>query len=276
MKNILIFLFFLPTVTFTQTEKEQKLSIRNHVITIPSTSTEKTEKTIVKRSSYSEDRQTFNNENIFQPVTYYDYDRWNWVNWGAPTFGFRGFIPSYYYDRFGLRQPSRIYTMDNGEKMTVKGVKKHWRFGLSYNTINQLGGFISYGNKTYLIAEYSSYIPNDESSFIPNLTMDKVLEWEDKKLDDIFYGGSVYIGCGIKVNSFGIYVMPGYTWTTQNFQFFDEFYILSNNGRYSFPNFSENSVTAKVGILYDYKLLTTKIDYNPFRNYINFGVGFIF
>lgn len=270
MKYILYLLIFVPSVVFCQSEREQKLAFRQNVIQNSSTNNETSTKSQYNKSIVK--NEPINN---FQYVSSYDFDRWDWINWGAPSYGFTGFVPSFYYDRFGLRQPSRIYSMGNGDKKVVQGQKKHFRLGLSYNTKNQLGGYFTYGNKSFFILEYSSTISSDKSSFIPNLTMDNVILWEDKKLDDIIYGGTVYVGGGVKFNSFGAYVMPGYGWEISNFQFFDEFYILSNNGRYSFPNYNTKFLTAKAGLIYDYKFLTTKLDINPFRNYINLGIGLV-
>lgn len=270
--KIQVLIFTLLTYTcLSQSEREEKLAIRSQSPSKQITISEKTDKTIFKSNS----NQITNSTNNYQRVEYYDFRRWDWLAWGAPSYGYTTYIPSFYYDRWGLRQPLRTYNMTNGEKLEVKGEKLHWRLGLSYNTSSQVGGWVGFGNKNYFILEYSTNITNDVSSFIPNLTMEKAISWNDKKLEDIVYGGSVYVGGGIKINSFGIHISPGYRWTTNNFQFFDEFYILSNNGRYSFPNYTQKKFTAKFGVLYDYKYLTSKIEYNPLVNYINFGLGIV-
>lgn len=274
MKKLIFVLTFIPFLVFSQNEKNEKMAFRNGTKPSQSNSTESSQKTNIREDNLSRKKQTFGNPTIFEPV-YYDYDRLNWIRWGAPISGYSHFYPMYYYDRFGFRQPARVYVYGDNKRDTVRRERQHWRLGLSYNTDNQLGGWVTYGNKRFFMVEYMSYLTSDQSSFVPNLTMDYVMSWNDKRLEDITYGGVVYMGGGFKINKFGVYIMPGYGWDRNNFQFFDEFYILSNNGKYSFPNYNENYFTGKIGGIYDNKYLSAKIDYNPFRNNVNFGIGIV-
>lgn len=277
MKRFLILLFLIPIIGFSQTEREDKLRIKRGGPTATAQTSETQQKILKREEYYSQQKQSFEtNNNVFNGNTYFNNYDWRWRMWGAPMSGFVNYTPSFYYDRFGLRQPSRIYRMANGEEKTVKGEKTHWRLGLSYNTDNQLGGWVTTGNKTFFIAEYCSFVPNDQSSFVPGLTMDYVITWNDRQLDNIVNGGVIYGGAGVKTGVIGIYLMPGYGWESNNFQFFDELFILSNNGKYSFPNFQENYFTGKFGVLADIKTLSIKLDYNPFRNNLNFGAGIVF
>lgn len=269
----LFFILLFPFTLFCQTEKEQKLKIRSNSENISYTSNVESKNKMIQRDNSK--KQSFENNDWFSNPSYYNFDRHRWTLWGAPSFGYVNYIPSYYYDRFGLRQPRRIYNMSNGDKVTVNGVKNHYRVGLTFNTDSQLGVWGSIGNKTYFITELSFYLDNDQSSFLPNLTMDEVIPWNDMKLDDIVNGGVFYAGAGFKTNKFGFYLMPGYGWESHNFQFFDELFILSNNGKYSFPNYNENYFTGKLGALVDYKMVTFKFDYNPFRQNVSFGLGVI-
>jgi hypothetical protein len=274
MKHLILVFLILPTILLSQTERDQKLKFKPNSGTSTQTS-ESSSKIVTLDKYHSQKKQTFNNSSTFNVVRGYDYETSNWLRWGAPSYGFNDFVPTYYYDRFGLRQPARIYNI-NGKEQTIKGQKTHWRLGLSYNTKNQLGGWITIGNKNFFIAEYSSYVPNDRSSFLPNITMSDVIPWNDKQLDDILYGGSVYVGAGTKIGIVGIYVMPGYEWERSNFQFFDELFILSNNGNYSFPNYSDNYFSGKAGLIADYKMGSFRVDYNPFKNFMTFGLGIVF
>lgn len=278
MKNILIVLLFLPSFCLSQSERDEKLRFKSGQSQHVTQSTESQQKITHKtHNNLSSQREIFQTgPNILMPNRYYDDLEWRWRNWGAPISGVVGYTPSFYYDRFGFRQPSRIYRMSDGEQKVVKGDKTHWRLGLSINTKKQLGGWLSVGNQRFFIGEYTSYVSNDQSSFLPSLTMADVIPWNDQRLDEIKLGGELYLGAGIKLSSFGLYIMPGYGWERNNFQFFDELFILSNNGKYSFPNYDDRYFTGKLGIIYDYKMITTKMDYNPFRNNINFGAGIIF
>lgn len=263
MRKLIFVFLFLPTLLFSQTERDQKLQIKSN------------SNIVVRNNHYSQERQTFGNTPTFGVVRGYDYRSANWLTWGAPYHGFNNFTPIYYYDRYGLRQPGRVYNT-NGTQDTVRGQKTHWRLGMSYNTKNQLGGWLTIGNKNFFITEYSSYVPNDKSSFLPNITMSDVIPWNDRQLDNLQYGGSIYMGVGTKIGIVGLYIMPGYEWETNNFQFFDELFILSNNGNYSFPNYSDNYFTGKAGLITDYKMGSIKVDYNPFKNFMTFGLGLVF
>jgi len=271
--SLLIFLI-LPFLSISQSEREDKLRIKGST-NVSTQISENQSKIVVRDKHYAQEKQTFNNSNSIRPTPNINYGYYNWINWGAPTYGFNSFIPYYYYDRFGLRQPARIYNI-NGKQDTVRGQKTHWRLGLSYTTKNQIGGWITVGNRNFFIAEYSSYVPNDKSSFLPNITMSDVLPWNDVQLDDITSGGAIYAGAGTKVGPLGLYIMPGYEWERNNFQFFDELFILSNNGKYSFPNYTTNGFSGKAGVIYDCKMGTGRIDYNPFKQSITFGLGIIF
>lgn len=277
MKSFLILLLF-PILLSSQSERDAKLSIRNNSKTFDNTiSNTETQSKITHRNNNSNSNIGFDRDIPWYGIVN-NYDPLNmnrWLMWGAPRYGFIDYSNSFYYDRFGLRQPMRIYNMKNGDKVTVNGTKNHYRFGMSYNSNSQLGVWVSMGNKVFVITELSFYINQDQSSFLPNLTMDQVIPWNDMRLDDIKNGGAFFLGCGLKLNKFGLYLQPGYGWENNNYQFFDELFILSNNGKYSFPNFNENYFTGKVGGVIDFKYLTLKMDYNPFRNNIGVGVGII-
>ena len=273
MRHLILLFLLLPSFLISQTEREQKLYIKHGTYSSPQNN-EQSSKIVQRDNSYAYKQQTFNNNSFINRNPSYDHSRSRWAGWGAP-YNYNNFIPFYYYDRFGLRHPGRIYN-SGGKQDTVKGQKTHWRVGLSYNTDNQLGGWVTVGNKNFFMFEYCSYLDNDQSSFLPNITMDEAISWNDRRLDDIVIGGGVYAGGGIKFNSLGVYIMPGVGWDRSNFQFFDELFILSNNGKYSFPNYSDTYFTGKVGIIYDYKMLSTRMDYNPFRQYITFGLGLVF
>lgn len=278
MRKLLIILFLIPLISFSQSEREDKIKIRDGQTYSSNQTTESQDKVVKRSMAQSHKKQSFDPQPIFSANnnTYRDNVDWNWRRWGAPSYGFLDYTPHFYYDRFGLRQPSRIYRMTDGEKKVVQGEKTHWRLGLSYNTNNELGGWLSVGNKTFFITEYYSNISNDKSSFLPNLTMDYVIPWNDRRLDDIIISGAIYAGAGVKFNIWGVFLAPGYGWETNNFQFFDELFILSNNGNYSFPNYTERFFTGKAGVLFDLKMISVKVDYNPFRNNLGVGAGIVF
>ncbi len=279
MKHLLILLLCLTQFSYAQSEREQKLSKigKSNITSNRSQLTESSQK-IVERDRYSnQSRQTFESHGTpFNSHLYRNSGYYNWLMWGAPYSGFVDFYPSFYYDRFGFRQPARVYQMADGTTKKVEGKKTHYRLGIGYGYKNDFSFWGSIGKKTFFIAEYSDIITNDRSSFMPYVTMDEVILWGDKQLETIKSGGTIYAGGGTKISKFGFYLMGGYSWETQNLQFFDELYILSNNGRYSIRDYKRNFLTGKLGLIYDYKYLSIKTDYDIFRNVINLGCGIIF
>jgi len=132
---------------------------------------------------------------------------------------------------------------------------------------------LTLGDRGYFIAEYSQIFQRDESLFYPDLTMDKVLPWNDQKLEDIQKGNIVYLGFGKKISRTGFHASIGFGRAEKRYQFFDELFILSNNGKYSIREFDENFFTVKIGALHDFGRGTLKIDYDPIRKMGFFGAG---
>jgi hypothetical protein len=273
MKNIIFLFIFICTTTFGQSEKDEKL---NKINKTKINNTESTEKITQRNNNYNQTKSTYIIPNNTRPTSIYrNNSYYNWWSWGAPYSGFIGFSPSFYYDRFGMRQPMRVYEMSDGSKKNIKGKKTNYRLGLGYGYKNNLSFWSTIGKKSFFMVEYSDIIQNDQSTFYYNITMDEVIRWQDRRLDDITHGGAIYLGGGTKFSKLGAYIMGGYAWEIKNFQFFDELYLLSNNGKYSIRDYDNKFFTGKVGLIYDYKYLTIKSDYDLFRNIINLGFGVV-
>lgn len=277
MKIILLLLLLFPNISNGQTEISEKLS---KVFGSKPNTTQQSESSqkIVKLDEFHyQKKQNFNTQQTpFERITYYDHYRYNWYTWGAPYSGYINYTPLFYYDRFGLRQPSRIYNMSDGSKKVVEGKKTNYRLGLGYGYKNNLSFWGSAGRRTFFIAEVSTIVQVDRSSFMPNVRMDEVLKWNDRQLEDLNSGNILYLGVGTKFSKLGGYLMCGYGYEIHNLQFFDELFILSNNGRYSIRNYDESFFTGKIGLIYDHKFVSFKTDYNPFRNNLNIGLGISF
>jgi len=261
---LLIILLITPFLSFSQTESNQKSNVKTQSAT---RSTEIQQKQQIRVESQ---RPRNNTTVIYQHVP--TWNRWN--TWGAPNY-FDRFDRFYFYDDFNVRRPARIYYRD-GRKDTVKGKNLGFRFGLQYSTQNEIGGWITIGNKTYFILDFSTVVKNDRSQFYDNITLYDALGWNDEQLSNIEEGWSVYLGLGRKFKNTGAHLMFGFGEEQENFQFFDEFYILSNNGKYSFVNFVQDYFSIKLGITQDIKMITIKTDYDPIQKIGTFGLGFNF
>jgi hypothetical protein len=278
-------------MTFTllaqSSERQQKLNIRSGGFT-PSTFNNSPQ---LRSNFYDERQQKYSERDYNRPRPtkpgsnviigpgfydpYWDFG-WGfnrWGMWGAPMFGFNYYSPGFYRDQWGYRQPMRIYHYENGKKDTIRGKKTPISFGLQTSTINEIGGFLTIGNRDYFIVDFSSKNSKNKSIYYPEITVDQVIVWNDKKLSDIEEGWSLYMGLGKRYKRTGVHFMLGYVSQRDYYQYFDETYILSNNGKYSIDNFSRDFISAKIGVVHDMNRVSLKGDFDPLRNNFTFGLG---
>lgn len=281
MKNF-IFLLVITTLTgfqsFGQTEKDQKLAIktqttgsssRNTQNTTPFTTNELFQKQEIRQESQRP-----------KPTTIYPtpfgYNSWN--RWGAPYY-YNTYYDFYNYDRWGYSRPGRIYVKSDGNRDTIINGKKKVRLGINVSTRNELGGWFTIGNSVYFKAEVNKITSNDKSQYYnnPNVNFyNATTSWNDKRLEDITKGWSAYLGVGREFKNFGVNLSLGFGKEIKNYQFFDELFVLSNNGNYSFENYIDNYVTFNIGLTHDYKFLSINTNVDPIRKTIYLGAGFNF
>jgi hypothetical protein len=279
MKKLTTILLLIPIFVFSQTEREQKTAIRNNSsvpqtqsFSNPKLSSESFQKTSIRETpTRNYNFGTTRNYNYGDP---FSFNRW--YRWGAPTFGYNFYDNWSYFDNWGFRQPARIYVYNDGRRDTIRGKKTHIRTGVSYTTSNQIGGWLTIGNKNYFIAEYVTKNPQDISTFYSDVTMDMVIGWNDRRTSDIIKNNIFYFGVGRKTDIFNYHVMLGIGNEKVNYQFYDDLLILSNNGFYSFKNYSKQFTTLKVGLIRDFKFVSVKGDYDIFRRNVSFGLGILF
>lgn len=286
MKNLILFFLLIPVSLFSQIgERQQKEAVRNFGTYSPSTQQRSSsfqnrpsigefEQKQIERNKRSEYYSTPNN----RPGRYVPYDPWwgwggRWNRWGAPAFGFSYWDPWFWNDPWGYRNPGRIYIYNDGRRDTVRGKATRISFGLQASSNKSAGGFITIGNRGYFIAEYQKTFQRDYSTYYPNLTMDVVLPWKDKKLEDIVSESILYLGAGKKVKRTGFHLSLGFGNETRRYQFEDEMYVLSNNGKYSIPNYNRNFMSIKAGFIHDLKRISIKGDFDPIRKNAIFGLG---
>lgn len=294
MKRFLLIVFLLPMIVFGQTEREQKQQIRSGS-TSQSNSTRSQPQTqssqeinqklqIRENSTRNSNFGTTPNYNFhprrnygFGPVWY--SNRWN--RWGAPL-DFHHYDDFYFSDRWGYRTPARIYHYKDGGRDTIVSRKSTVRLGLNLSSNKEVGGWFTVGRDVYFKASFNKMFTPDESTFYSNITMDVVQTWvntnpsQNYKLNDITDGWNVFLGVGREFKHFGANVSLGFGKETNNYQYFDGTFILSNNGKYSFKNFVDNYTTLSVGLTKDIKSLSISTDYDPIRNTLYFGLGFNF
>lgn len=280
MKKILSILFLITlsiNLGLTQSEVQQKLKFRSTKTTTNRNTTqtyqiERTQKNDIRYNN-NQTRPIHNrNDRVVygRPNHPYWFNRWGRFN--HPRNGYLYYDNWYWYDN-GYRQPARIYVYPEGKRDTIIRDGNIIRLGVQYGTQNQIGGWITIGKKIFFIGEYNSSINNDQSEYYDEITMDYVSSWNDVRLTDITKNRILYLGVGSMFNSFGINLSVGMSKNVVNYQFFDETMILSNNGRYSFKNYSNNNTSLKIGGLFDYKNMTIKTDYDFIMENLLIGLG---
>ncbi len=287
----LVFLLFFPIFVFAQLpERQQKQTTRIFGTygqsSIPQYRAESQrrpsigeyEQKQIERNRRSDYYTPPNN----RPGRYFGYDPWMDWGWGwnrwSPMWGWNTYTPFWWYDNWGYRNPGRVYIYDNGVRDTIKIKPLHGSFGLSYNMNNEYGVWMTLGRSVYFIGEYSRTNNRDISVYYPLLTLDKVLPWQDRKLADNLSSSTFSFGAGKKLNKLvGVHGMVGIGTEESRYRYFDDMYILSNNGEYTIPNYRKTVTSLKVGtILSLSNSFSGKLDYTLGRGEISFGLGLKF
>ena len=201
------------------------------------------------------------------PYTYYNNWGWGWSRWdlwGAPMIGFNYYSPYWYYNSYGYRQPARIYVYNDGKKDTIYGKKPIINFGLSKTNNNQMGGYFAIGNKDYFIMDFVSTYQQDNSTYFPYGTINKV---DFPLIKDLKKERTLYLGLGKRIKRFGVHGMIGFGSENVYWRGVDKY------GEITFPKYEHNFTTVKVGVIRDYKNFSFKLDHDPIRNYWQVGLG---
>jgi hypothetical protein len=284
MKNLLFLLIFTPLFVLAQNEKEQKSNIRNNTQSSTQnspnrvTNTEIYQKQEIRRETQPPKQTIIIREQPYygRPWGFNSWDRWN--RWGAP-YSYVNYYDWDIYDRWGYRKPARIYQLPDGKNDTIVSKKNKTRIGFNFTSDNQVGGWITVGKGVYFKGQFSKYINQDKSEYYshPDVNFYNATNvWKDQRLEDITKGWSMYLGVGREFKNIGVNISLGFGQETENFQFFDEYYQLSSNGKYSFKNFVDDYMTLSFGVTHDYKFLSINGDFDPIRKTFSLGAGFNF
>jgi hypothetical protein len=281
MKHLITFLLLIPTLCFAQTSGWRNNSNNNgsgfHT-NPPSNNNSGTStwRTTPPKPSYNYTPTTPSPRyygTYPTPYNYYPhhhYDSWygsnNWDYWGAP-YGYHSWAPGYYYDNWGYRQPYRIYTLESGTVDTVRGETTHFSVGIQMSTDKQLGGWLTIGNRGYFIIEYNQTYERDNSMFYPSGTLAQV---DFPLVEDLKKLYTFYIGVGKKFGRTGIHFMLGNAYEDVRYRGKD------NVGYITFPKYTNNFITTKIGVVHDFKGITLKLDGDPILKSVYFGAGLNF
>lgn len=177
----------------------------------------------------------------------------------------------YKWNKLGYRDK---FLIQNGDTTNLNVI--HQRIGFTISSEGQPGINISIGNRLYFIFDINTFLKRDESFFYPGIDTNRSEIWNDKKLKDINKSWNSSFGIGIKFKKIGLHSLVGYYKTDIRYQNFDDLFILSNNGKYSFPKESKANIYIKFGALYDWKNISIISNYNPFIKVVNGGISILF
>lgn len=266
MKQLITFILLI-TATFTFAQSKQQFRGG-------SVSSDK----LAFRNEARAPQQGFRNSAPFYDP-YWDFG-WGggWNRWGTANWGWNSFTPFFWYDDWGYRNPGRVYIYDDGRRDTVKIEPIHGTIGVSYNNGKEIGGWLTLGKKYFFIGEFTSSYSIDASVYYPSLTYDRAMPWKDNRLPNQVNTNMLSLGVGRMFGSkLGGYFQFGWGVNDVRRKYFDNEYILSNNGEYSFPEYRSNITTIKLGGLYNLSgKINAKIDYDLNRNLTTFGLGLRF
>jgi hypothetical protein len=110
------------------------------------------------------------------------------------------------------------------------------------------------------------------------LTLDRVLPWDDRKLADEISTNMFSVGIGRKIDKrVGVHLSLGIGSEERRFKYYDEMFVLSNNGEYTFPNYRKTITTVKIGTIIDIsRNFVTKLEGDLGRGCISYGLGLKF
>ena len=274
MKNILFLLVFIPILSFSQVSSWRGGSFTPRVSS-PSIQQSIPQRNDVSRwrtepsRGYDRPIRTRPGSNIIvrDPWLMNGWG-WNrWDMWGAPMFGWNFWQPSWYWNDWGYRQPSRIYVYEDGRRDTIRGKKPVISFGIQKTGGSQIGGFFTMGNKAYFIAEYNSTFERDNSTFFEKGNITQV---DFPMVNDLVEQRSFYVGVGKRIKRTGVHLMIGSVTEDVKWRGRDDI------GYITFPKYKDRFTTVKIGALHDFKNLTIKFDYDPIIEISTVGLGINF
>jgi hypothetical protein len=179
-------------------------------------------------------------------------------------YGWNYWEPWFYMDRWGYREPARIYIYNDGRRDTIRGVKTHFSFGLQGSTNNQVGFWGTVGKKSYFIFEYNQTNQRDNSTFFP---YGKIQDVDFRMVSDFEKLSTFYVGAGKRFNRTGVHLMVGSVNEIVRYRGVDDI------GYITFPKYEDKNIGLKFGALQDLKNATLKLDIEPLSRSISLGIG---
>ncbi len=256
--HITLLLLFLPLLVLSQSERDDKIKKRSERNNRPSTTT-----TITESSTP-----------VFVPQNNF-YNPYNPYNQYTP------YRPYY---------PTRIRGNDNGifnrrnsnnqvdSNRKPLNVSLGFTVGVGRELLSPSSGlFLTLGGETFL---YLSYESSSDSPYehYDNITFEEVMSWGDEKVDEFESYSSFGIGVGGELyKNISQYAGISIYGRDRDLVYYDEYFLLSDNGEYSINDKDETNFNLIYGLKFDYERMCigTSIYFVRNRRFnINFGLNF--
>jgi hypothetical protein len=182
-------------------------------------------------------------------------------------YGYNYFMPGFYYDNWDYREPVRVYHYNDGKVDTIRGQKTRYSFGIQRTTDKQIGGWLTIGKRAYFITEYSQSYERDNSSYFP---YGNITQIDFPLVDDLVQTKVFYVGIGKKIKRTGVHLMIGSVNEVVKYRGKDAI------GLITFPKYTDDYMTVKMGVIHDFKTLSLKLDVDPVLKTTTFGLGLNF
>jgi hypothetical protein len=188
---------------------------------------------------------------------YYRYNNYGW------------YYPSYYYwyDPYGFRNRGQVYIYENGTSDTIRTTPTRFSIGIQKSG-KMLGAWSTIGNDGFLILDYVTTYEQDNSEFFP---YGRITQVDFPMVSDYVQRNIFYIGAGKTLDhKWKLSASIGFGNEVVRYRGKDAI------GYITFPKYSGNFTTVKLGLIRQYKKVSTKFDYDLSRKYLSIGLGLNF
>jgi len=188
---------------------------------------------------------------------YYYYGTYGW------------YYPSdfYWYDPYGFRNRGQVYIYENGKSDTIRTTPTRFSIGIQKSK-DMLGAWTTIGNDGFLILDYVTTYEQDNSEFFP---YGKITQVDFPMVSDYIKRNIFYIGVGKTLDhKWKLSASIGFGNELVRYRGKDAI------GYITFPKYSGNFTTVKLGLIRHYNKVSGKLDYDVNKKYLSLGLGLNF
>lgn len=247
-----ILLLFSPLLLLSQSERDEKIRKRSER-NAPTT-------------NYVESTPVFVPTPVQSPVFYpNNYSPWN------------PYVP------YRTRNDNGIFNRRNSKNQVDSNRKPlNVSLGFTVGAGRELlspssGLFLTLGGETFIYLSYESSSDNPYEHY-DNITFEEVMSWGDEKVDEFESYSSFGIGVGGELyKNISQYAGISIYGRDRDLVYYDEYFLLSDNGEYSINDKDETNFNLIYGLKFDYEKMCigTSIYFVRNRRFnINFGFNF--